>query len=249
MSLKILTYNLHKGFSTLGASFKLDKMREALLKEEADIVFLQEVQGEHHRHKYRIKDWPLEPQVDYLGADYWRFYAYGKNAIYKQGDHGNAILSKFPLLEWENIAITSNRFSQRSLLHAKIKGLKNQKSVHLICVHLGLLEAEREKQFGLLSQRIASHVPEDEPLIIAGDFNDWRRRAEIHLVKSLNLQDAFLELQGKHPKTFPAIYPLLAVDRIYYRGLNLLHCECLRDKKWKRGLSDHLPLTATFDFL
>jgi endonuclease/exonuclease/phosphatase family metal-dependent hydrolase len=246
MTLKILTYNIHKGFSPLGTFFKLQEMREALLAENPDCIFIQELQGDHHIHRARVKNWPEEPQLDYLGSEHWPFHAYGQNVIHKNGDHGNGVLSKLPFIEWENISISSHRISQRGMLHAKIQDPQTGKSIHLICVHLGLLEAEREKQLGLVSERIASHVPENEALILAGDFNDWRRKAERHLAEHLNLKDAFLEQEGKHPKTFPARYPLLSLDRIYYRGLNLIHCECLRDKKWRK-LSDHLPLVASFE--
>jgi endonuclease/exonuclease/phosphatase family metal-dependent hydrolase len=247
-SLKILTYNLHKGFSALGSSFQLETMQQALLAEAPDILFLQEVQGAHLKHQTRIKNWPAVPQLEYLGGENWPFQAYGQNVTYKNGHHGNGLLSNLPLIEWEQISIAASSLSKRGLLHAKIQRPGTTEIIHLICVHLGLSEGEREKQLGLISARIASHVPSHEPLILAGDFNDWRKRAEKHLAKNLSLKDAFLEQKGKHPKTFPAVYPVLSLDRIYYRGLKLVSCECLRSKQW-RGLSDHLPLTATFEMV
>lgn len=243
MQFNIVTYNIHKGFAHFWRRFKLHKMRDALISYDPDIVFLQEVHGEHATHKLRILDWPLEPHLEYLANPHWAHHAYGKNAVYKNGDHGNGVMSKFPIVEWENINVAHNTFSSRSLLHAKL--MLENKPLHIICVHLGLFEAEREKQFGTLSERINSHVPVNEPLIIAGDFNDWRRRAENHLLESLQLRDAFMELHGEHPKTFPALLPALRVDRIYYRGLELIDGECLNGKIW-RNLSDHLPLKATF---
>ena len=83
---------------------------------------------------------------------------------------------KFPIINWENINVASNKFSSRSLLHATVQ--MNSKILHIICVHFGSFEKERAKQFSILGQRIASHVPSHEAFIIAGDFNDWRHYAK-----------------------------------------------------------------------
>lgn len=45
--LKVATYNIHKGFSPLNRRVVLHELRERLHELNADIVFLQEVQGEH----------------------------------------------------------------------------------------------------------------------------------------------------------------------------------------------------------
>jgi len=43
----VLTYNIHKGFSSGNRHFVLHQIREALLAAHADVLFLQETQGEH----------------------------------------------------------------------------------------------------------------------------------------------------------------------------------------------------------
>ena len=47
LSLRVLTVNTHKGFAFLGRRFVLSELREAVREVGADLVFLQEVQGEH----------------------------------------------------------------------------------------------------------------------------------------------------------------------------------------------------------
>ena len=79
-------------------------------------------------------------------------------------------------------------------------------------------------------------------MILAGDFNDWRVASPKLLDKELGLTEAFVESHGKHAKTFPAVFPTLKVDRIYYRGLCCERIEVVRTK----GLSDHCPLMAAF---
>lgn len=244
-TIKVLTYNIHKGFSTTNKHFILHDIKQALQEIGADIVFLQEIQGEHTEKQNRIINWPDEPQLEFLADEIWPHHAYGKNAIYEAGHHGNAILSKYPFTRWENINVSDRSYASRSLLHGVIDVPGYTKPLHVICVHLGLFERERKGQFELLCQRIDSHVPHDEPLIIAGDFNDFWRRAERYLHDSLNLTEVFKEMTGSHARSFPAWLPVIHTDRIYYRGIQPTHCGRLTSHPWRR-LSDHIPLTANF---
>lgn len=247
-SIKVLTYNIHKGFSTSNLRFILHDIKDSLRLIDADVVFLQEIQGERTISKNRFDDWPTNSQFEFLADQVWQHHAYGKNAIYKSGHHGNAILSKYPFVEWENIDVSIMRSASRSLLHGSIQIPGFEKKIHIICVHLGLLERERERQFSTLSKRISSHVPANEPLIIAGDFNDWRGRAEHHLHDDLDVTEVFKNTHGAYARSFPAWMPLLSMDRIYYRGLEVVDCSCLRGQPWRR-LSDHTPLLAEFSLI
>ena len=188
-SIKVLTYNIHKGFSTSNLRFILHDIKDSLRHVDADVVFLQEIQGERTISKHRFDDWPNNNQFEFLADQVWQHHAYGKNAIYKSGHHGNAILSKYPFIEWENIDVSIMRSASRSLLHGTIQIPGIEQKIHIICVHLGLFERERESQLATLAKRIGSHVPADESLVIAGDFNDWRGRAERHLHLDLGVQE------------------------------------------------------------
>lgn len=244
--LKVLTYNIHKGFTTANLRFVLRRMREELHKTNADIIFLQEIQGQHTVREKSISDWPTGSQFEYLAETLWPHYAYGKNAIYNTGHHGNAILSKFPFVEWENLNVSDMRRASRSLLHGVIKVPDCDSKIHVICIHLDFRAYERRRQAGILEQRIRESIPFDEPLILAGDFNDWRGELQKYLPLDLSLKEVFQDLQGNHARTFPAFFPVLPVDRIFYRGLNPIECECFRDHPW-HAMSDHLPLYAVFD--
>jgi endonuclease/exonuclease/phosphatase family metal-dependent hydrolase len=243
--LTVLTYNIHKGFSPGNRRFVLHQIRAALLAVDADVLFLQETQGEHNGHEQRISNWPDCTQFEYLAQGRWPYYAYAQNATYNAGHHGNAILSKFPLLSWENINVSPFRRASRSLLHGVLSIPGGNSPVHIICIHFGLLEVERQRQIDTLCARIDSHVPHDAPLIVAGDFNDWRCVAEQRFYQHLALQEAFHGLHGRRARTFPVWLPVLPMDRIYFRGLQPLSCERLLHAPWPH-LSDHVPLTATF---
>jgi endonuclease/exonuclease/phosphatase family metal-dependent hydrolase len=247
-TVKILTYNIHKGFSTSNLRFILHDIKDSLREVNADVVFLQEIHGECNISKNRFDDWPNNRQFEFLADEVWPHHAYGKNAIYKSGHHGNAILSKYPFIEWENIDVSIMKSASRSLLHGTIRTPDSNQKIHIICVHLGLFERERERQFATLSRRISSHVPADEPLIIAGDFNDWRGRAEHHMHDDLDVNEVFKTTHGAYARTFPAWFPVLSMDRIYCRGLDVVSCSRLQGMPWRR-LSDHAPLLAEFRLL
>lgn len=245
-SIKVLTYNIHKGFSSANQRFVLHQIREQLRGLDFDIVFLQETLGEHHGHRARISNWPEESQFEFLADQIWHHHAYGKNAIYDAGHHGNAILSKYPFIEWENINVSSLRRASRSLLHGVLSLPSSQTRLHVICIHLDFLAFERKRQVKILNQRIREFVPADEPLILAGDFNYWRRDADKYMAPELGLNEAYQFFHGRHAKTFPSWLPMLPVDRIYYRGVKPLESACLQQYPW-HSLSDHVPLYARFE--
>lgn len=244
---ELITFNMHKGMSGVGRkNFVLNDMRLALAETKADIVFLQETVGKNSSHEKQFKDWPALSQFEYIADTLWPHHAYGKNAHYQSGHHGNAILSKYALKTWDNIDVSPYPFAvSRSLLHAVISLGPNVKDVHLICVHLGFFALERRGQIRTLCQHIATHIPHDEPLIIAGDFNDWRGIADQEFDSTLELSEAHEDAYGALARSFPARLPLLRLDRIYFRGLELKRVEQLTGPRW-RSLSDHIPLHACF---
>ena len=242
-NLKVLSYNIHKGFSSGNRRFVLHKIRHAIRTEQADLVFLQEVQGHHEQNSREIEDWPKQPQFEFLADGIWHHHAYGKNAVYTSGHHGNAILSKYPILFWENIDVSTSRLERRGLLHVTVGVPGMRKPLHAICVHFGLFEADRRWQIGKLCARIDSHVPHHDPLIIAGDFNDWRIRASKLLRNNLGVAEAFESTHGSAAKSFPSWLPSLPLDRIYFRGVAIENAKCLTGKPWNQ-LSDHAALSA-----
>lgn len=243
-TMSLITYNIHKGFGVGKLRFLLPEMRSALSGLNPDFVFLQEVQGLHSRRAKRIQAWPDMPQFEYIAENDWPHFLYAKNAIYQSGHHGNAILSKYPFVQYENINLSTHNRASRSILHGQVKIGANQ-TLHLLCVHLGLFKSERASQCRAMIKQIRDVVPLNEPLLMGGDFNDWRLHLSKPLAEELGISEAFQCLEGQHARSFPALKPALCVDRIYFRGLEAKSVKCLHEKPW-RTLSDHLPLCAEF---
>lgn len=242
--LHLASYNIHKGFSQFNGRMVVHELKDRLITLGADVVFLQEVQGSHAHHARRFAAWPDQPQHEFLAGELWTDFAYGRNAVYDHGHHGNAILSRFPITRWDNLDISAHAFESRGLLHCEMAVPGIAAPVHAICLHLGLTEGGRRKQLHALAARIRAAVPDDSPLIIAGDFNDWRVRAGRFLAHELGLSEVFELAHGKPARSFPSALPLLHLDRIYVRGFGVVRANVMRGDAWHR-ISDHAALTAT----
>lgn len=240
---KIATYNIHKGMSAFNRRHVLPAIKHALGGLTADLVFLQEVQGEHQHRAAQHQDWPDTPQHAFL-ADAQLHHVYGRNAEYRSGHHGNALLSRHPILRWHNYDVSLNRLERRGLLHSVIALPGRELPLHALCVHLNLRAGDRRQQLQTLIDYAERQIPAHEPLIVAGDFNDWQREACGVLREGLALREAFHSVHGRLAATFPARLPVLTLDRIYLRGLHVEHAEAHGGREWAR-LSDHAPLTAT----
>jgi endonuclease/exonuclease/phosphatase family metal-dependent hydrolase len=241
-SFKVLTVNVHKGFNFFNRRFILDELREAVRHVGADIVFLQEVLGKHAVHAKRFSNWPTQPQYEFLADSIWHNYAYGRNAIYPEGDHGNALLSKFPIVCYQNHDFSMDGDEKRGVLHAVLNYPGFIHAVHVICVHFGLTESHRDRQLILLCE-LLRQVPPTAPLVVAGDFNDWRLRTHAALTACAGVHEVFVHATGSAAKTFPARMPLLKLDRIYVRNADAHRPVVLPRKPWSH-LSDHAPLAA-----
>lgn len=242
VSVRVVSYNIHKGFSFGSRAFVLDAMKRAIDSIDADLVFLQEVIGENTRHAQRVKNWPSTSQFEFLADSLWPHHAYGRNAVFDEGHHGNAILSKFRIINWYNQDISAHRFERRGLLHAELK-LSESQNLHCFCVHLGLTAKGRKTQLEKICKQIITTIPAEAPLIVAGDFNDWGITASRILREHLGLIEVFEHSKGRHAATFPAFLPVLHLDRIYVRGLEVRSVKVLRGRAWKQ-LSDHAALSA-----
>lgn len=260
MKLRIATYNIHKGVSSFGSRPRIHALKEAIGMMEADIVFLQEVQGRHDLHAIRhAAHWPEEGQHDFLAGES-HHCAYGMNAVYDHGHHGNALLSCFPILSSRNHDISDHAFEQRGILHCVVHTAKGD--VHCYVVHLGLFAGGRKRQTAALIEAVGRSAPNDAPVIIAGDFNDWSDDLSDTLRDRLGVTEVFdkqfsafgfgsilrqLGMRGpkvKPARTFPAMMPWLRLDRIYLRGCSVESAQVLHGALWAK-LSDHAPIVAT----
>lgn len=265
------TYNIHKGVRGVGPGRRLEihNLGAAVEGFNADLVALQEVRLFHHRDAQRFRRrgqaWPETGQADFLAPEGYAV-AYRTNAVTRHGEHGNALLSRWPLGAVAHHDVSDHRFEQRGLLHVPVvwEGLV----VHVVVAHFGLVHVSRMRQVQRLADYLAAEVPPEVPLLVAGDFNDWAERLDLpmrdiglaraaapgldaHATGGVPRRESRLvdaetapppdPSVRRHPPTFPALAPVFALDRVYLRGLHCLGTQVPRGAGWRRW-SDHLPL-------
>lgn len=238
--LRVATYNIHKGVQGLGPLKRLEihNLGVAIEQLDADIVCLQEVRGHNHKEARRFAaQWPDQPQAQYLCPPGYEA-AYRTNAITRHGEHGNALLARWPIHGHRHADMSDHRFEQRGLLHVELEILGQR--VHVLVVHLGLIRASRVRQVNQLERYIRTEVPEGAALIVAGDFNEWSDWVVASLHK-VGLR-CFGPVQAL---TFPSRLPLVQLDHVFARGLEPTGQWIPRGAVWAR-MSDHLPLVVEF---
>lgn len=239
-SLKIISYNIHKGFSRF-RKLKIHDLKKRILLWNPDIIFLQEVQGLHTIHA-KNKMWPETTQYDFLGDNNLPFRAYGPNKFYSHGHHGNAILSKYPIIDIKNYDLSTSKYEKRGALYCKINHPITP--VNVLCVHLSLLAKDRRWQYIEIAKIIENSIDNEQPFILAGDFNDWRNEANKYLVEKIGLNEIMSKYNGgKLLRSFPSEFPLLALDRVYSKNIAASNASIIKDCS---KISDHSPIKAEF---
>ena len=248
-TLRVATYNIHKGVRGLGPAKRLEihNLGRGISALQADLVCLQEVRLFHHREARRFQrthlGWPEGGQADFLAPEGYEV-AYRTNAVTRHGEHGNALLSRWPLGDIGHHDVSDHRFEQRGLLHVPVAWAGE--TVHVVVAHFGLVHASRVRQVQRLARVLREEVPRDEPLLVAGDFNDWAERLDVPMTEiGLTRARSKTGLRAAAP-TFPALAPVFALDRVYVRGFRCRATHVPRGMAWAR-MSDHLPLVVELE--
>lgn len=231
---KIMSYNIHHGVGEDG-KLNLKRIAKIITQSGADIVGLQEVDNFFDKRS-DFKDQSKE-LARLTGYD----YAFGANvikessdALERKGEYGNAILSQYPIIEYNNTYLNSFRQEQRGVLRAKIDLGNSQ--LNFYCTHLGLKSDERISQVDELSNLI---VHNGKPHILVGDFNmEEQNVAYKMLLEKTNSVDSFQRM--KDANSYSASNPIERIDYIFlsseveYRNAYVINAMA----------SDHLPIMA-----
>ena len=238
MHFRLVTYNIHKGIGGVDRHYRPERIVASLSNYDADIIFLQEVDdGVPRSNRHR--------QVDLIGdALDMPYRAFQKNVALTEGHYGNAILSRYPLHEVHHVDLTVPLKKRRRAIVSKcIIRKEHQRTIQLVNCHLGLAGFERVMQLiKILDSPIMCNLHQGTSTIVGGDYNDVWGTLGRRVMEPAGYRSAGLAI-----KTFPAIYPLRPLDRIYYKGdLRCGHSFPARSEI-SRHASDHLPLVADFE--
>lgn len=223
-TVRVMTWNIHGGLGPDGRR-DLRRVVDLVRRHEPDIVALQEIDA-----RRAVVDG---------SSDAFAFLteALGGNARESRlvaaadGDYGHAVISRWPLSEAVHHDISYRRREPRAAIETLAQTPHG--TLHVAAAHLGLSFRERRHQAMQLA-RIVEKGP--HRTVMLGDFNDWIWHGSVQ--KTLNRH-----FPGhSHMKTFPAPYPLFALDRVYCRPRQML-VESWTDPDAKKA-SDHLPVIA-----
>jgi len=249
MRLRVLSYNIHKCIGGVDRRYDPSRVADVIRNLDPDVLLLQEVDAGVPRSNG-------DRQVDLLGELCgMRYRSWYPNVEVRGGGHyGNAILSRYPLIESTNIDLSIRFKKRRSVLHGVVRVRHDEidRTVHVYNMHLGLARFERRIQ---LRKFVDSHpfasLHHDTPVVVGGDLNDvYGRLGE--LLHPVGFRGPGAEGDGlgsargvnRRPLTFPAWGPLRALDAIFVRGavdfVKLARCE----SELARRASDHRPLLA-----
>jgi endonuclease/exonuclease/phosphatase family metal-dependent hydrolase len=237
--LRVATYNIHKGVQGVGPARRLEihNLGHAIEQLDADIVCLQEVRKLHRQEEKYFTRWPELPQAEFLAPEGYEA-VYQTNAKTRHGEHGNAMLSRWPVVSRGHEDMSDHRFEQRGLLHVQVQ--VQRRLVHVIVLHLGLIAGSRGRQVEQVGRFIQREIPRRDALIVAGDLNDWGAKLR-PAMNEIGLKD----FVAPRLATYPSRLPLTQLDYVYARGLKPVGVEIPRGRIWWR-MSDHLPLIAEF---
>lgn len=238
MKLRLLTYNIHKCIGGVDRRYRPERICEVISHYDPDLVLLQEVDAGARRSRGHR-------QVDLLGelCGYAHRTWFPNHRLRGGGEYGNAILSRFPFTQTQNIDLTVPLRKRRSVLHARSRvriARRKTRTLHVYNMHLGLSGYERKQQ---LRRFLDSHpfkgLDHRTPVVVGGDFNDvWGTLGPRMLVP-----EGFRGMP-RPIATFPAYAPVRALDSVYVRGnLRLLDVRRARLKAATQA-SDHRPLIA-----
>ncbi len=232
--MRLLTYNIHKGVGT-DRRYCLDRVVGVIEAEAPELICLQEVDRNVRRSRYDDQPAVL---VDRLGAKTWMYQLTSPRG---DGGYGNLLLSRWPILKGGPLVLRHRWRIPRGALLAVVDTPEGP--LQLVNVHLGLSERERRWQAVQLMEDVDFRAAAHLPTLIAGDFNDWRNTLGRRCLLGNGFRQATAPM--RRFRTFPAFLPLAAIDKIYYRGLNVVKMRVARGRAVRRA-SDHRPVVCDF---
>jgi endonuclease/exonuclease/phosphatase family metal-dependent hydrolase len=231
-SMRILSYNIHKGIGGRDLRYRLERVCEVIALQQPDVICLQEVTWQARRT--RRHDQPGMLARDLGASD----MAFQMNVHYRRGGYGNLLLSRWPIRQRHHVSLRLNWRKPRGAQVAVVDTPEGE--VLITNWHLGLAERERHWQVNHLLRHPSFRSAAHRPTVIVGDYNDWRNT----LARGPFAEHTFHQVTGppKRFRSFPAMMPILSLDKAFTRGdLVVRHAQVIRTPLTRRA-SDHLPL-------
>jgi endonuclease/exonuclease/phosphatase family metal-dependent hydrolase len=225
--LRIGSYNIHRAIGRDRAASPA-RIAEVIGELDCDTIGLQEVSS-------RGGGTPEAMQMDFIAGAVGMTAIAGLQVALYEGEYGSVLLTRRPILSVTRHDLSISRREPRSALDVEldVAGVRTR----VILTHLGLGLFERRQQIRRIL-RVVSATPGIEPVILLGDINEW-------LPRGGPLRWLHAEFGAPPaPRSFPARFPFLALDRIWVRPRKALLSVAAHRSHRARTASDHLPIKA-----
>jgi endonuclease/exonuclease/phosphatase family metal-dependent hydrolase len=225
----VSSYNIHRGRG-LDRRLDLDRIAGVIAEIAPDVIGLQEVIREDGAVR--------ADQAAYLADRLGMGLVMGVARRYRGGTYGNAVLSRLPVLGWAAQDLSFGVREPRACLRVDLD--VDGRPLHVFNCHFGLALRERREQVELLAGFIRDSAALAGPRVLMGDFNEWHRGPV-----SRSLKREFSSPMRRMRRTHPAVFPLFALDRLYW-DVELEGQEFhVHRSRLARVASDHRPIVAT----
>jgi endonuclease/exonuclease/phosphatase family metal-dependent hydrolase len=225
--LKIASYNIHRGVG-LDRRGNLDRIAAVIAETGADVIGVQEV--------IRERGGAHADQAAYLAERLGMQLVMGETRAHGEGTYGNAVLSRLPIVGSDRCDISHGTREPRGCVRADLR--VNGIELHVFNCHFGLALRERRRQVGLLAEFVRASSCRG-PRVLMGDFNEWFRGPV-----SRHLRLEFSSPMRRMRRTHPAVFPLFALDRIYWDVELEGQTFHVHRSRLARVASDHLPVVV-----
>lgn len=221
------SYNIHKCVGT-DRRFDPARIAQVIAEISPDVIALQEADRRFGDRAGLLDLRALERETGLTPIPVVNNHA-------GHGWHGNLVLVREAMIEGLH-QIRLPGLEPRGALVADIALAAGP--VRVVAAHLGLLRASRLLQIEALLAHVSAEI--GRPVIMMGDLNEWRRqrRSALH-----GFQPVFGPL-GRGVPSFPAYFPVLALDRVFAQPEDILARLEAHDSPLARVASDHLPMKA-----
>lgn len=232
MKLKIMSFNTQHCCNYITKKIDYDVMADAIKRENADIVGLNEMRSKGVREDY-------EAQTDIL-AEKLGYYFYFAKAIDVGGcnPYGNGIVSRYPIVKAETVMIKNPDIAKcetRCLLKAEID--VDGKIINVCVTHVGLSFPEQVEAVNTAEKAIDNNM-----CVLMGDFNVTPENAVLDRINAVMFDTA--KLFDEPLLSFPSDKPEIKIDYIFTsKDLKVLSADIP-----EIVASDHRPHTAVIEF-
>jgi endonuclease/exonuclease/phosphatase family metal-dependent hydrolase len=236
LQVRVLTYNIHHGEGTDGR-FDYERLARIIRSVNPDLVALQEVDQKTQRANGI--DQPAE-----LARLTGLHVAFGKALDFSGGGYGNAILSRWPLLETRTDPLPSSAGHEpRAVLSVRVKINGAREPFWFASTHLDHTrdESERLAHVARLNELFAGEP--SGPILLAGDLNAVPESKAMQI-----LFTRWSDASAASPQpTIPAGNPRSRIDYVLFRPADrwrVVETRVLAEPV----ASDHRPLLTVLEW-